>query len=274
MKARGAISIMAALEHLRDLLGLEHVLQRVEQRAQVRVDLRHEVAGQEAEALAGLDGGAGEDDAVDLAARQRGRGGRDGQPRLARARRPDAEGDRVAPDRVDVALLLDRLRRDLRRAVAPDDVLEDLRRRLLRVERAGHGADRPGRDLVPALDELDDLADDLGRLVDGLGLAVEREHVAAQEHLHLDVLLERAQDRVPGPAELGGDRVGQLDLSPHPPSTALTSRETRPPSARPSTAGSTVFMTLPMSRGDCAPASATARSTIVRSSASDSSAGR
>ncbi len=58
----------AALDVLGDLLGVEHVVQRVEQRAQVGVDLGHQVAGQEAEALAGLDGGAREDDAVDLVA--------------------------------------------------------------------------------------------------------------------------------------------------------------------------------------------------------------
>jgi hypothetical protein len=42
----------AALEVLLDLVGVEHVLERVEERAQVRVDLRHQVAGQEAEPLA------------------------------------------------------------------------------------------------------------------------------------------------------------------------------------------------------------------------------
>ena len=45
----------AALEVLGDALGLEHVVQRVEQRPQVRVDLGHQVAGQEPEPLAGLD---------------------------------------------------------------------------------------------------------------------------------------------------------------------------------------------------------------------------
>ena len=126
----------AALEVLRDPLGLEHVVERVEQRAQVRVDLRHQVAGQEAEPLAGLDRRAGEDDPVDLAAAERRGGQRDREERLAGAGRTDPERDRVVADRVDVALLVDGLRRDLRRAVAPDDVLEDPRRRLVLVERA------------------------------------------------------------------------------------------------------------------------------------------
>ena len=128
------------LEVRRDALGVEHVVQRVEQRAQVGVDLRHQVAGQEAEALARLDGGAGQDDPVDLAPAERGRGHRDGQEGLAGAGRADAEGDRVDADRVDVALLVDGLGGDLRRAVAPDDVLEDPCRRLVLVERSGDRA--------------------------------------------------------------------------------------------------------------------------------------
>ena len=118
------------------------------------IDLGHQVAGQEAEPLAGLDRGAGEDDPVDLAPGQRRGGHRDGQERLAGARRADAERDRVAADRVDVALLVDRLGGDPRRAVAPDDVLEDLGRRLVLVERAGHRIDRSRADLVALLDEV------------------------------------------------------------------------------------------------------------------------
>ena len=45
-------------------LGAQHVVQGVVERPQVRVDLGHEVAGQEAEPLARLDCRAGEDDAV------------------------------------------------------------------------------------------------------------------------------------------------------------------------------------------------------------------
>ena len=49
----------AALHQPRDDLGLEHVVERVVERAQVRVDLREHVAGQEAEPLARLDRRAG-----------------------------------------------------------------------------------------------------------------------------------------------------------------------------------------------------------------------
>ena len=84
----------AALDEPLRALGLEHVVEGVVERAQVRVDLGHEVAGQEAEPLAGLDGGAGEDDPVDLLGLERCDGEGDGQVGLAGPRRADPEGDR------------------------------------------------------------------------------------------------------------------------------------------------------------------------------------
>src|SRR5262249_50274995 len=163
-----------------------------------------------------------------------------------------------------------RLRRDLRRAVAPDDVLEDLARRLVLVERARHRGDRALCDLVPLLDELGQLADDDRRRGDGLGVAVERDDVAAQVQVAVDVALERAQDVVPGAGERLGDLVGDLDLAAHQPRSASCAiADTRLPSARPSTRGIAAFMTWPMSFGDAAPVSATASATIARSSSSD-----
>ena len=79
---------------------------------------------------------------------------------------PIAERDGAVADRVDVALLVDRLRRDLLAAVAPDDVLEDLAHVLDLVERTEHGVDGGGADLVTALDQLDELVDDGPRFDD------------------------------------------------------------------------------------------------------------
>jgi hypothetical protein len=231
---------LAALEERGDLLRLEHVVQRVEQRAQVRVDLRHQVARQEAEALAGLDRGAREDDAVDVAAAQRGGRQRDGEERLAGAGRTDPERHGVAPDRVDVALLVDGLRRDLLGAVAPDDVLEDLRGRSVLVERGGHRGDRAGGDLVALLDQPDELLDDGRGGPHGLGLTVERDDVAAQVKPAFDVALERSQDGVAAAGELCCDLVGDLDLLTHPaplvrsPTRACRRRACRPSPSWPS----------------------------------------
>ena len=159
MNASGATSIVPFSMYDVSRSGVEHVVERVEQRPQVRVDLGEHVAGQEAEPLAGLDRGAREDDPPDLAVGERRDGERHREVRLAGAGGADREGDRVLADRVDVALLVDRLRRDLLAAVAPDDVVEDLAEVLGLVERGEHRVDRARADLVAALDELDELVD-------------------------------------------------------------------------------------------------------------------
>ena len=84
MNASGATSIVPrSIRRLTDL-GLEHVVERVVERPQVRVDLGQDVAGQEAEPLAGLDRGPGEDDAVDLLRLERLHRERDREVALAR----------------------------------------------------------------------------------------------------------------------------------------------------------------------------------------------
>ena len=85
----------AALEVAVDPVGVEHVVERVEERPQVGVDLGLDVAGQEAEPLAGLDRRPGEDDPLHLALGKRRRRHRHREEGLAGAGRADAEGDRV-----------------------------------------------------------------------------------------------------------------------------------------------------------------------------------
>src|SRR3954467_11846137 len=94
----------AALDQAVRLVGVEHVVEGVEERAQVRVDLRHQVARQEAEALPGLHRGPREDDPRDLALVQRRHRERHREVGLPRSGRADAERHRRAADRVDVAL--------------------------------------------------------------------------------------------------------------------------------------------------------------------------
>ena len=93
MNASGATSIVPRSISRADGLGVDHVVERVVQRAEVRVDLGQDVAGEEAETLAGLDRGAGEDDAVDLLRLQRlHRGAR---PRGSSCRYPRARSPNV-----------------------------------------------------------------------------------------------------------------------------------------------------------------------------------
>ena len=62
------------------------------------------------------------------------------------------------------------------------------------------------------LDQVDQLAHDGLGGADVAGVAVEREDVAAQEEVDLEVPLERPQDRVLGSGQLGGDRVVDREL--------------------------------------------------------------
>ena len=198
--------------------------------------------------------------------RQRAGGHRHGQVRLARAGRADPEGDRLAADRVDVALLVDGLRRDLARAVAS--------RRRPRGSSAGRSCWSsaevtapivPGGISWPCAISSDSSRTTSRRAGDRLGLAVERHHVAAQEHVALEVALERAQDGVLGAAQLGRDLVGDLELAAHAQrSASCTSSLTRRPSARPATFAITADITLPISFGDAAPVSSTASATSAR----------
>src|SRR5271154_3901168 len=197
----------AALYVLGDLLGIEHVVQGVEERSQVRVDLGHQVARQEAQALAGLDGWPGEDDAVDLVAGERGGGHRYGKEGLAGAGRPDAEGDRVRAHRVHVALLVDRLGRYAQAAVCPNDVLEHPRWGFLGVQRARDRGDRSRSDLMTAVDQVGELAHDPLAGVRLCLVTVECQKVATQEHLAVQMRLQSAKDDVLTARQLGGDDV-------------------------------------------------------------------
>src|SRR5205807_10051081 len=85
----------AALEVLRYPIGLEHVVQSVEQRTQIRVHLGHQIAGEEAESLPCLDSRSREDHPVYLSAAERRCSERYREEGLSCAGGPDAEGDRV-----------------------------------------------------------------------------------------------------------------------------------------------------------------------------------
>ena len=80
----------------RNRFRVHHVVQRVVQRAQVRVDLVAEGAGQEAQPLPCLDGRPGQDDPADFLLLQGLDGLGHGQVRLAGTGRADAENNGVA----------------------------------------------------------------------------------------------------------------------------------------------------------------------------------
>ena len=71
MNASGATSTVPRSMYALSFSGSHHVVEGVEQRPHVPVDLRERVAGEEAEPLAGLDRRTREDDSADLALRER-----------------------------------------------------------------------------------------------------------------------------------------------------------------------------------------------------------
>ena len=109
----------AALEQPLGLLDVHHVVERVVERTQVRVHLLLQIAGQEAELLAGFDRRPRQDDAADLLGEQVADGLRHREIGLAGAGGADAEHDVVLLDGVEIAALVGRLRRDPRLAGLP-----------------------------------------------------------------------------------------------------------------------------------------------------------
>ena len=118
----------------------------------------------------------------------------------------------------------------------------------------------------------EELYRDHGRLV-----ALQCQHVAAQEDVTVQMAFERAQDRVLATRKLCGDGIVELERLAHAvayESASRTRAEARFPSARPPDLDMTTFITAPSSRRLVAPVSAIAEATIAASSESPSSAGR
>ena len=88
-----------------DFLHIQHVIEGIVERAKIREDLFLEVAGKKSEGFAGFDGGAGEDDAVDLVRFQIGNRHGHGEIGFSRARRTDAEDQIIVPDGLDIGFL-------------------------------------------------------------------------------------------------------------------------------------------------------------------------
>jgi len=87
MNASGATSIVPRSMYVFSRLCIEHVVERVEERSQIGIDLREHVAREKAEPLARLAAGPREDDTRNLTVLQCGNGEGHRQVRLAGARR-------------------------------------------------------------------------------------------------------------------------------------------------------------------------------------------
>ena len=174
------------LAKLLDALEVEHVVQRVVERAQVGVDLLREVARQKSELFAGLDRRAAEDDALDALLNQRRSGHRHREVRLAGARGTDAEREIVRPDGLDVVALSRRLRHDRTPSRRDENGLVeqiDERRVRVRAKRTDRARDVVRADLVAASGHLGSVAQEAVRELHALVAARHVNDVAAQVHL-------------------------------------------------------------------------------------------
>jgi len=91
--------------------------------------------------------------------------------------------------------------------VAPDDVLEDLADVLRLVERGDDGADGVRPDLVPALDELDELVHDGTGGRDPVVSAFDRQLVPAETERAVQPVAQRVEHAVADSTKLGRDFV-------------------------------------------------------------------
>ena len=110
-------------------------MQGVIERAQIRIDLLRQRAGQEAESLTGLDRRASKHNARNPLSLQRLNRLGDSEVGLAGARRADAEDDRVLVDGIDVVLLVHGLRSNRATTIAQDVRAQDLGRPLARAQK-------------------------------------------------------------------------------------------------------------------------------------------
>ena len=187
-------------------------MQCVVERAQVRVDLLVEGAGQEAQTLASLHGGAGEDNAVHFVGLQRLHCLRHGEVGLTGTRRADTEDDGVRVDSVHVLLLINGLGANRGAAGGEDAGGQRVRRVAQFVAEHAHEAvnDLHGNLRVVA-GEHAQFVQQLCGGVDGLGGAGD-EHVqvlGTQANL-LEVVLDNRQVRVLR-AEHGDHFCGALE---------------------------------------------------------------
>ena len=168
MKASGATSISPVPSRLRELVGRQHVVERVEDRPQIGIDLVAQIAGQKPQPLAGLDRRPGQDDALDAAAHQQIDRGGYREIGLAGSGRPEPEDELILAQRFDVGRLAGRARRDAALAGAEGRVFAPEAEALvaeLGLGEADRGLDSRQIDFLPAFEPLVELRQgEMGRL--------------------------------------------------------------------------------------------------------------
>ncbi len=204
---------IAAGQPFDHLVAGQHVVERVVERPEIGIDLLADVAGQEAEPLAGLDRGTRQDDAVDLAGLQQRHRRRHRQVCLAGARGAKAENQFVGPHGVDIGRLGRRPRCD-----PPAPGLDHLARpadaaaRRVGSQLAGLGQADDGVDLAlvgrrTILDSLIQGQQGIARGRHRRGFAADRYFVAARMDCNAEIVLDAHQVAVVLAEQQGKHRI-------------------------------------------------------------------
>src|SRR5215212_6900815 len=184
-----------------ELRRVDHLVEGIVERPEVRVDLGHHVSRQEAESLPRLDCRPGEYDPGHLASVERLHRQRHGEVGLAGPRGPDPEDDLMLADGVRVSLLVAGLRGHPAATVREDHIPQNLPSPTgVRHPEQTLGGLR--RRVVTVFGEPDKTVEDgLCTLNRRLGPA-QHDLVSSHDHLALDQLLDPPQDRVAVPEDL------------------------------------------------------------------------
>src|SRR5829696_8949524 len=184
-----------------ELPWVHHLVERVVQRPEVRVDLGHHVTWQIPERLAGLDRRPGEYDPGDLTPVEGLDGQGHSQIRLARPRRPNAEDDLMLANSISIGFLVAGLRRDAASAVCEDHIPKHLPSPAT-VSHLVEALSRLRRRVMPLLGEPDEaIEDSLCPLYSPLG-AAQHDLVPPNDDLALDEFLDPSEDGVAVPEDL------------------------------------------------------------------------
>src|SRR6185312_7850406 len=200
-----------------DLLGRQHVVERIVERAEIGIDLLLHIAGEEAEPLAGLDRRAREDQSIDASADQLRHRLRDREIGLTGSRGAEAEDHLVAGERFHIRSLHRRARDDRLLACADhharrggDFFLDDP----VEIRLGGHAEHRLNRfgvDVMAVVEPVVETNQHVASPGRGIGVTLDLHAVAARSNVDSKPLLDGDQVTVVV-AEQRAEQVRLLEL--------------------------------------------------------------
>lgn len=180
------------LQHLGQTLNPNHILERVVERTQVRIDLGHQISGQIAEPLARLDCWTGEQNPLDLLGLESVYRTGNRQPTFAGACRANPEGHHIGANGVDVCLLSCRLWSNRLTPIRRDhSVRQDDRRSMVRPDHLDGPLNHGALKTLSTFENQDQFLDHKSGFARGLPL--DADHVASRKDLRVEIRLNHSE---------------------------------------------------------------------------------